>query len=156
MYAMQPSILSPDGGYPFIIVHALTWVCSFIFGMVVFLNVDKSTSPPLNSESKAIALVNFILPIIIAGAAVAHAMCITYERGKSVQIVFTALMIGTVDLALVFSAATLFMSALVADTYILAAFSSLFTAAGSGMVKVFYNIAHSNRDLERGPPSGKT
>jgi hypothetical protein len=135
------SILSPNGTIAFMIIHALTWVCSFIFGLVVFLNVEKNTSPAFNSESKAIAPVNFLLPLLIAGAAVLHAMFINFEKESSVEIVLTALTIGIVDLALVFSAATLFMSTNVADTYTLAALSSLCTAVGSGMVKVFYNIA---------------
>jgi len=127
-----------------VIVHALTWVCSGIFGLLVYLNLNDS-SLNVNDDSKLMALFNFVLHLLIAGAAVAHALLMEsgewmYELGMYEPVV-TALALGVVDLALVFSAATLCMSTFAADTYMLAALSSLFAAVGSGMAKIFYNVS---------------
>lgn len=133
----KPSILSYDGSWLFAGVHAVTWVGAAIFGLLVYLNVNDATGA--SDDTKLMCLVSFILPIVIAVVAVAVSGVLGSDWTPDTWVMAIAL--GFVNLSLVFSAAVLYTSLMVADTYLLAVCASLFTSLGAGMANLFHTEA---------------
>ncbi len=134
---MKPSVLSYNGTWVFAGVHAVMWVGAAVTGFLAYNKIDDASGT--SDDAKMMSMVSFILPVVIAVVALGVNFALMRDWTPEPWVMSIAL--GFVDLSLVFSAAVLYLSTSVADTYMFAVLGSLFTSIGAGMAKLFHNTA---------------